>query len=111
MFKKGNKGGGRPRGSVPLATILKRLLEQKIDLKDPITKEQTKKEIQEALMLSLVGRGLKGDITAIKEIFERIDGKVPQSVQHAGDPAGAPIKTEAKVFNIQDRIAEMIGKK
>ena len=34
---------------------------------------------------ALVDKALDGDIAAIREINERIDGKVPQALQHQGD--------------------------
>ena len=41
----------------------------------------------------LIRSGLEGDINAIKEIADRVDGKPPVSVQHAGE-GGGPMKVE-----------------
>lgn len=109
-FEKGNPGGGRPKGVIPLVTILKRILEQKIDLTDPITKEKGKKEVQEAIMLALTGRALKGDMVAIKEILERIDGKIPQAMKLGGDENSPAINLETKyaINTIDSRIEQIL---
>jgi hypothetical protein len=38
---------------------------------------------------NLVGKAIDGDLSAIKEIFDRIDGKVPTAAAGAGAGAGA----------------------
>ena len=47
----------------------------------------------------LVEKAIDGDVPAIKEIFDRTDGKVVQMV--AGDPDGAEIKTAVTVTFIK----------
>jgi hypothetical protein len=44
----------------------------------------------EALADTLVDEGLAGDVSALKEIGDRLDGKVPQALEHAGK-GGGPI--------------------
>jgi hypothetical protein len=43
---------------------------------------------------ALVAKGMDGDIQAIKEIADRLDGKVPQAI--AGDPEN-PIIITARI--------------
>lgn len=43
------------------------------------------------LMDALLAKALEGDITAIKEVFDRIDGKPKQAIV-GGDEDDAPIK-------------------
>jgi hypothetical protein len=81
MFEKGNKGGGRKKGSVSLVYVLKKLLKKEIDIKDPFTKAASKAQLREAVALALVTKALKGDVSAIKEIIERVDGKVLQKTE------------------------------
>lgn len=38
---------------------------------------------------ALVNKALSGDVPAIKEIADRVDGKVPQALTHAGPDGGA----------------------
>ena len=45
---------------------------------------------------ALVDRALEGDIAAIREINERMDGKVPQALQHTGDEEN-PIAHTVKI--------------
>ena len=39
---------------------------------------------------ALVKKAMEGDVAAIREIGDRLDGKVPQALAHTGDK-GAPI--------------------
>lgn len=41
-----------------------------------------------ALADALVNAGLDGDVPALKEIGDRLDGKVPQALEHAGKDGG-----------------------
>ena len=43
----------------------------------------------------LINRALDGDVTALKEIGDRVDGKVVQQLEHSGPDGGAiPAKVE-----------------
>lgn len=75
-FEKGNKfGKGRPPESMRLKKLLKKGLETELCIKD-----ETKTAI-EWITYSLIRKAIKGDIPAIKEIFDRRYGKVPQQQQ------------------------------
>lgn len=75
-FKKGHKStGGRPKGSVSLVALIKRALEQKLE------KGRT---VADAVVAQLLAKALEGDISAIKELLERIDGKVKQEIENTG---------------------------
>jgi hypothetical protein len=81
-FEKGHKpAGGRPKGSVSLVTVIERMLTQKIELPDPLSKKRLTKEVRDWIVTSLLTKAMKGDISAIKEILERIDGKVTQKTE------------------------------
>lgn len=86
-FKKGNPGGGHtkkhPNGY--LLPILKKLLNTKIDITDPVTEKTIKKFAKNAIMEKLICNAACGDNTAIKEIFERVDGKVKDKTEHSLD--------------------------
>lgn len=41
---------------------------------------------------ALVAKALEGDVPAIKEVADRLDGKVPQGVALSGDGEGGPVK-------------------
>jgi hypothetical protein len=57
-------------------------------------------EILQAVALALVAKAREGDVPAIKEIADRLDGKVTQPI--AGDDDGAPIAIQAIVRKIVD---------
>ncbi len=52
--------------------------------KDGVTKHKKLRKLAEAL----VAKGLDGDVQAIKEIADRLDGRVPQGLEHAGSEGG-----------------------
>jgi len=74
---------GKPKGP-HLTTILRRLIQQEIDVTDPISKTQGKKPIGEALNLKLLANALKGDQKALRMVFEYIDGKPEQPITLPG---------------------------
>lgn len=42
----------------------------------------------------LVAKAMDGDVAAIKEVADRLDGKVPQTNILQGDEDGGPVRTE-----------------
>lgn len=111
-FKKGNPGGGRPKGSISIVKIVERMLNQVIKVTDPFTGIKEKKKAVEAVSATLLAKAISGDIPAIKELLDRIDGKVTQPIG-GNDGESDPIKHEIKltVAEIDDRIASMLAKK
>jgi nitrogenase molybdenum-iron protein alpha/beta subunit len=123
-FQKGNPGGGRPKGSVSLVKLLEKLLDKKIDVTDPFAKKiidpvtgkeikpKVEKKVAEAVVLRLLMKALNGDMPAIKEVLERIDGKVNQTI--TGSKDGDPIMHEHDVKHrlvnseIEDRINHLL---
>ena len=47
---------------------------------------------------ALVEKAIAGDTAAIKEIHERMDGKVPQALEHGGE-GGGPLTVEIVQFS------------
>ncbi len=72
---------GRPKGAQSITTVLKKIIEKKMDTIDPVTKNKDRKKIKEIIALALVGKALKGDVKAIEEILDRLEGKVTQKVE------------------------------
>ena len=81
-FQPGNPGGGRPKGSKSLTKILKEALEKDLALKDSKTGIVETKQISEWLVAAMVRDGIKGDLKAIREIYDRIEGKPLQKVNN-----------------------------
>lgn len=65
---KGNKNAANPKG---LSKILRQRLEERA--------------ANAALMDALIDKALTGDIQAIKEVFDRVDGKPKQSLDVTAD--------------------------
>lgn len=50
----------------------------------------------------LVDQAIEGDMQAIKEVNDRIDGKAPQAMTLAGDDEGGPMRFEQAIRTIVD---------
>lgn len=76
-FKKGQSGNpnGRPKGSRNRSTILKEILETLSDFQNPLSKSKEKMEVEKAIDLAIIGKALKGDVNAYKEIKDTVYGK------------------------------------
>ena len=70
--------GGRPKGSVSLVGALRRELERRQDSGQPGI---------EVVAARLVDLAVDGDLRAVREIADRLDGKPTQAVDlHASEP-------------------------
>jgi len=67
-----------------LLPLLKRCLEKKINYEDPETQKMIQGRVKDAVIWRLILNATQGDNYAIKEILERIDGKVPQELMGEG---------------------------
>lgn len=68
-----------------LTPLLKRLLEKKISIEDPETQKKIKAQVKHALLWRLILNGTQGETDAIKEILNRVDGKVKEEIMHSGE--------------------------
>lgn len=83
-WKKGHKhapGNGRPKGSYSIVSSLQKIINREIEIKDPFSKKMTKGQMRDFLALRLVAEGLNGNIKAIQECFDRLDGKALQKIE------------------------------
>ena len=91
-WKPGQSGNpkGKPPGAKSLTTILRELMEKSMTMpKDPITKKEgVKKQIKEIIVLRLASEAMKGNLTAAREIFDRLEGKSTETskvdLNHSG---------------------------
>jgi hypothetical protein len=76
QFKKGKSGNpkGRPKKGETLTEILEEYLDTKEKVKDKKTRKQ--KLIEKAVALAM-----KGDLTALKYVWNRLDGLPTQSIE------------------------------
>ena len=65
--------GGRRKTLLP---VLRRLLEKRIKYHDPETQKLIEGTVKDAIVWRLIMNAAQGDNTAIKEILDRIDGKI-----------------------------------
>jgi hypothetical protein len=86
-FKKGQSGNpaGRPRGDWTWAGMIRKAMENK-----NLDGEEIKKGVAEAL----VAKALDGDVQAIKEIGNRIDGMPQQFIDHTSKGEQVLIKMD-----------------
>ena len=82
------------------------MLKKKIRFEDPETQKIIQGRVHDALLWRLILNGTQGETTAIKEIIDRIDGKMPDTVI---DQSTHVVMFEAlitKTETIPDRIKE-----
>ncbi len=77
---------GRPAGSLNLATKLMAALELEIERTSAKTGVSAKKKNADWIIASLINKASTGDVSAIKEVFDRVDGKVSQTIVKEGNP-------------------------
>lgn len=96
LFKKGEKGisPGHPRGKT-FKTILRDIANSNSTklLPKEMVKKYNLKSVAEAVCLKLFFKAMKGDIKAIKEVIDRVDGKAVQRTELSG-ANGKPISIE-----------------
>lgn len=69
---------GRPKGLRNRSTIVREWLETTYKKVNPITGQPETLQIQDHLVISLIGKGLKGDVQAFRELFDSGHGKVSE---------------------------------
>lgn len=102
------KSPGRPEGSGPNA--LRTKLEQYLNLSTPVilpdgTKD--KRAVIDATVLALLHKATRGDIQAIKEVFDRHYGKLADKVELTGkDGESLKIEQTSHLSHIYDGIKD-----
>ena len=82
-FKKGeiNNPNGRPKGSVSIVEAIKRKLAEDMPI-DATNKE--KRTYLEGITQKIFEKGMTGDVSMLKDMVDRVDGKSKESVEHSG---------------------------
>ncbi len=90
-WKKGQSGNPKGSEAYPklFAPILRKLLLEKVP-DDP-----KRRSYAELVCTSLMKQALEGNIYALRELFERIDGKIPQPQEISGQ-GGVPLILEIR---------------
>jgi hypothetical protein len=97
------KGGKRPNAGRPKGTIAKST-QKALLFREYLVKRVIKE--QDPLVTALIKKGRSGDISAIRELFDRAFGKSKESVELSGI-GGLPIEID---FNIKEVIEKVYGK-
>lgn len=78
-WKPGESGNpnGRREGSKNISTYLRELLEEQLDITNPVSGQKEKKKIAEIMAIKLATIALKGDgdRMAINDVIDRLEGK------------------------------------
>ncbi len=83
-FKPGVSGNpsGRPKGSKNITTFLHELLQKKMDGPEtPLTPKGGKMTAAQVVALKLLGRAIRGDLTAIQQLQDRTEGRAKETVE------------------------------
>jgi hypothetical protein len=96
----GKPGRGRQKGSKSLSTLIGEVLEKELTTKNPITRKPEKMSMAELIALRLVTKAAGGNIMAIREIFDRREGKAVQVNEISGID-GAPIDIQHSVIDLE----------
>lgn len=84
--------GGRPKGSKNLTTLLRKYLKTKAEITHPTSGEKQKLAMQDIIAMKLIDLAQKGNIKAIREIWDRIEGTPMQhhEIMQLQDPSAPP---------------------
>ena len=98
--KAGRNLGGRPRGSLGERTWRDAINLAVRELRDETTKDGKVKKVKALRLLArrLVDSGLAGDVSALREIGDRLDGKAMQ---------GVDLKMDVTITGIERRIIDV----
>ena len=81
-FKKGENGKVPPKPGERITDVLRKLVDTAPEVR------RVPKTYKDVICYALIDKATSGDTAAIREMFERLDGKVPQAVT-GGD--GGPV--------------------
>lgn len=98
---------GRKKGSKNRSTVLKKWLSVKreIDAKRNPKGEKVTGTVEDEIMLALIGKALKGDVAAIKEIQDSMYGKQTQGLKFDFSEVG-----DEELAIVESILAKLIGK-
>lgn len=93
---------GLPKGTIQLKTLFRMVMDHEISGMDKESGQVLKKKGIEWVIKKHLMKALSGDMAAIKEIYDRYDGKVAQTNINEGNP-DAPLQTMVVVRNESDQ--------
>ncbi len=90
-FKPGNKLGGRTHGAKTFAKCLEKAMDIVAKNLDPLSKQVEEREMRDWIAVALTAKAASGDVAAIKEALDRMEGKSVQRTELSG-PDGQPLQ-------------------
>lgn len=75
---------GRPKGSRNRSSIVKYWLETEKSIKNPITGKEETLPIEDQITIALIGKALKGDVNAFRELMDSGYGKLTDKTELTG---------------------------
>lgn len=92
---------GRTKGSRNRSTIVKYWLEMTKKGRNPITEMAEVLEIQDHLTLALIGKALKGDVNAYRELMDSAYGKIDNNVKLNANVNSSQMSQEEFLENLK----------
>ena len=92
---------GRTKGSRNRSTVIKRWLEAPKEGKNPITGEVEVLEVQDFLTLAQIGKGLKGDTNAYRELMDGAHGRIENNVKLNANVNSSQMSQEEFLENLK----------
>ena len=92
---------GRTVGSRNRSTIVKYWLEMTKKGKNPITEMAEVLEIQDHLTLALIGKALKGDVNAYRELMDSAYGRIENNVKLNANVNNSQMSQEEFLDNLK----------
>lgn len=76
---------GKPKGTKNFKTIIEEFLSVETDAMNPMSGKLEKLSVGQQIVIALLTKAKKGDVSAIKELLDRIDGKAKIELKHSGE--------------------------
>jgi len=92
---------GRTVGSRNRSTIVKQWLETTKKGRNPITEMAEVLEIQDLMTLALIGKALKGDVNAYRELMDSAYGKIESNVKLNANVNSSQMSREEFLDNLK----------
>ena len=92
---------GRTKGSRNRSTIVKYWLEMTKKGRNPITEMAEVLEIQDHLTLALIGKALKGDVNAYRELMDSAYGRIENNVKLNANVNSSQMSQEEFLENLK----------
>jgi hypothetical protein len=72
---------GKPLGTKDRSTILNKWLSVELELLNPVTKAKERGTVEDEVILALITKARKGDVSAVREILDSTYGKLTEKLQ------------------------------